>query len=385
MIRLLFDADAIRPPLTGIGYYALALAREFSRLSTDIELHCLQWGRLTELEYVERGLCQPVNPLAKAGRLPFKPLLRATYQRFKRLSLRRVLAERAADHILHTPNFIALPYDGPLVTTVHDLSCFEFPECHPAHRVRWLERELPHTLERAGRVITVSEHVRKQLLDRFSLPEDKVVAVLNGYDPAFCPRPPAALAMLRERWKLPEHYLLTVGTLEPRKNLERLLEAYLGLPRADRERCPLVLAGGNGWNDETLLARLGDAERDGTVRRLGYVPQTDLPGIVAGARGFVLVSLDEGFGLPLIEAMACGVPCLTSNCSALPEVAAGAAWLVEPRDVDAIRDGLRILLDDETWCEHARRHSLARAAQLGWAQCARETLAVYRALAPGEI
>ena len=83
--------------------------------------------------------------------------------------------------------------------------------------------------------------------------------------------------------------------------------------------------------------------------------------------------------------MACGVPCLTSNCSALPEVAAGAAWLVEPRDVDAIRDGLRILLDDETWCEHARRHSLARAAQLGWAQCARETLAVYRALAPGKI
>ena len=212
---------------------------------------------------------------------------------------------------------------------------------------------------------------------------NKVEAIPLGVDAAFAPQAPEALAPTLERLGLqPGAYLLCVATLEPRKNISRLIDAFLGLPAPVRTRYPLVLAGAPGWHGEALAERIRDLPRGGQVVQLGYVAQADLPALYAGARLFAFPALYEGFGLPVLEAMASGVPVVTSNCSSLPEVAGDAALLVNPEDTDALRLALAQGLEDDAWRSAARERGLARAAQRSWAQCVARTLALYRSLTP---
>lgn len=177
------------------------------------------------------------------------------------------------------------------------------------------------------------------------------------------------------------HYALFVGTVEPRKNVERLVQAYGLLPMDLRRACPLVIAGGQGWNSESVHARMARAQDEGWLRYMAFVDQRWLPALYAGARLMAYPSLYEGFGLPIIEAMASGTPVLTSTTSCMPEVADGAARLVDPHDVEAIAHALLECLDDEVWQAGARAQGLQRAARLSWDRCAEETIQVYKHLA----
>jgi alpha-1,3-rhamnosyl/mannosyltransferase len=173
---------------------------------------------------------------------------------------------------------------------------------------------------------------------------------------------------------------LAVSTLEPRKNLPRLLMAYARLPEALRARHPLALVGAKGWLNAELEQHLAPLERTGQLRRLGYVSQEDLPALYAGAHAFAYPSLYEGFGLPLLEAMASGAPALSSRCSSLPEVAGAAALLIDPEDLDALTAGLERLLDDAPWRVQARARGLEQARRFSWERCVEDTVAVYRGL-----
>jgi alpha-1,3-rhamnosyl/mannosyltransferase len=280
--------------------------------------------------------------------------------------------------LYHEPNYIAPALDCPLVVTVHDLSHLRFPQYHPAARVRWLERFLPQTLARAAKILTVSEFARQEILEVFGLPPAKVVAIPLGLEAHF--RPPAALELkqtLRRYGLVPQGYIASVGTLEPRKNLLRLVEAYFSLPARLRQRFPLVLIGPKGWHIQKLWPKMEQLMRRGEVRWLGYVEEAALPCLYAGAAVFAYLSLYEGFGLPVLEAMGCGAPVLTSKDSAMATWAGEAALLVDPLDVQAIGERLVQLLEDRELAQALATRGWVLARQFSWQRCADETLGVY--------
>jgi alpha-1,3-rhamnosyl/mannosyltransferase len=237
---------------------------------------------------------------------------------------------------------------------------------------------LEPAVTRASHIITPSRSTRDDVLKLLPVDPERVSVVPEGVDPIFAPRPAnevaARLAPLGLR---AGEYLLYVGTIEPRKNLLRLLQA---LDLAGATTGPLVLAGGHGWNNAAIRTAVERLARTGRVRSLGYVPDELRPVLLTGARAFVYPSLYEGFGLPPLEAMACGTPVLTSNVSSLPEVVGDAALFVNPDDVDALATGLARLWRDETLRADLRARGLAQARQFSWERTARATLDVYRAV-----
>jgi alpha-1,3-rhamnosyl/mannosyltransferase len=280
--------------------------------------------------------------------------------------------------VYHEPNYVLRPFTGPAVTTIHDLGWLHFPHTLKTATRRIMERGMPQTLRRAAHFITVSRFVAEELTREFGIQPDRISVTPLGVDSRFRPFDVVESRLLMDRLDLVHgRYLLAVGTLEPRKNLSALVNAYGGLPTRLQERVPLVLAGGRGWG-EALGAHAARLQRAGRIRLLGYVSESDLVLLYAGAACFIMPSLYEGFGIPILEAMASGVPVVTSNRSAMPEVAGDAALLVDPDDITSIRDAVRQLLEDSSLCQRLVRAGLARASTFSWQQTVDSTLAVYR-------
>jgi glycosyltransferase involved in cell wall biosynthesis len=239
-------------------------------------------------------------------------------------------------------------------------------------------RALAPSAARADRIVTPSQFTRDDVLKLLPVEPERVVVIPGGIDRSFKPQPAeevaARLAPLGLR---AGDYLLFLGTIEPRKNLARLLQA---MELAGPKIGPLVLAGGRGWNNAAIRDAIARLARDGRIRDLGYVADDLRPALQAGARAFVYPSLYEGFGLPPLEAMACGTPVLTSNVSALPEVMGDAALYVDPEDVPALAAALTRLWDDESLRADLRARGLARAQEFSWDRTARLTIEVYRDL-----
>jgi alpha-1,3-rhamnosyl/mannosyltransferase len=375
-MRVILNVDAIQPPLTGIGHYALQLARGLRRhrAISDIRFFsAYHW--LADPEQALRDN-QVLGYVRK--RVPFKTLALHLYN-FARGQIFRWQTRNLKDYVLHTPNYILMPFPGPAVTTVHDLSYLHYPQHHPRERIAFMERQMPRTLAQAAMIVTDSEFVRRELIERLDISAARIQTVPLGVEERFHPYLPAERTPVLTRYDLANiPYLLVVATLEPRKNLPRLVDAYSRLPEALRRRHPLVIAGARGWLTEALERRLAPLERSGQIKCLGYISQEDLPLLYAGAWAFAFPSIYEGFGLPVLEAMRSGIPVLTSNRSSLPEIAGDAALLVDPEDVDAIAAGLERLLADDEWRALAIERGLRQAGPFSWERCVEETVAVYR-------
>lgn len=375
-MKVILAVDAINPPLTGIGRYTWELANRIPTVPGVDSMLFFSRGRwVSEVgALLEQS---PVN-LAVKRRLTRDRLARFAYRLLSPLLLRRRLSD-FPDHLFHGPNFYLPPCSGPAIATIHDLSIFRFPQFHPPERVDFMQREIPVSLNRASFLITDSEFIRREVIEFFGWPEDKVRAVPLGVPEEFRPRGAEETAAVLAKFGLVYGgYALCVATIEPRKNIEALLLGYEALPQALRNHYPLVLAGDRGWRSESIHRRIEQGQRQGWLLYLGYVSEVELPLLFSGAHGFVFPSLYEGFGLPVLEAMASGLPVLCSNRSSLPEVASGAALLVEPEDVRAMTEGIRVLLEDEEWRSAAARRALAAAAQYSWEKTARDTVEVYR-------
>jgi len=382
-LRVGFNATPLLAPLTGIGNYIVRLGAALAA-SGEVDLHSF-YGHRWRHE-------APMVPAASRGGAPapsrrlgdfIKPLVpfgRELRQAQQQLSFARGLRRHAIE-IYHEPNYVPIGYDVPVVVTIHDLSWLRYPETHPRDRVRWLEHGMPRVVERAAAIIVDSEFVRQEVLASLGVAPARVHAVHLGVAPEFRPRgEPETRAALQALDLAHGGYILSVGTIEPRKNVGHVLAAYARLPEALRERYPLVIAGARGWRAADLERELHALAAGGRIRFLGSVSDADLPVLYAGAAAFVFASKYEGFGLPPLEAMASGVPVLVSDRASLPEVVGDAAWLIDPERPEETARSIEGLLDDSDARSVLARHGVERAARFTWDACARATLDVYRSV-----
>ena len=268
------------------------------------------------------------------------------------------------------------PRRARLTITIHDLTTWLMPELHPEGNRR-ADENLAALARRAHRVIAVSECTRRDAVRVLSIAPEKIDVIHSGVAESFFHVEEAAVEAVRARYSLLKPFILSVGTIEPRKNTDALLSAYQALPGSLREAFDLVLAGPMGW------ARASTIERVRRVRYLGYVPESDIAPLTAAATVFAYPSLYEGFGFPVAQAMAAGVPVITSNVSSLPEIAGDAAVLIDPRSLSELRDGLsRLLLSPNLRAQLAAR-GRERAARFQWRTCAERSLRFFRDVALG--
>lgn len=289
---------------------------------------------------------------------------------------------RMGIQVFHSPDTLGFPLICrrcvALVATIHDLIPQLFPQSVTrGHRLIRCAM-LPLVVRRADRLIVDSQATARDLLELFPDAARKVRVVHLGVDSRFAPAPLHEVAALRQRLDLPSEYMLYLGTLSPRKNLDRVFEAYGLLQERKEDVPPLVVAGKPGWLWEPIMRKVDALGLRTRVIFCGFVPDEGLPALLTGATLFALPSLYEGFGLPVLEAMACGTPVVTSDRSSLPEVAGDAAVLVDPESPEAIADGIRRVLHDNPYRAELRRRGFDRARAFRWEVTARQTMAVYR-------
>ncbi len=359
-MKVTLDVDAIQPQLSGIGRYAWELSCGLRNHPAVSRLNLYARGRLIDDPQV----------LLSGEPRPRRKLFRKPAAMLDRLRLR--------GGVFHGPNYFLPTFVESGVITVHDLSVLKFPETHPAARVADFERRLGSSISRASQIITDTETVRQEVLEAFTMPADRVTAVPLGVDRSFRPRTRTEVAACLAEYGLePQGYGLCVSTLEPRKKISELILAWGRLSPAIRNRFPLALAGGGGWRNETLKQEIAQAAGAGWLRPLGFVPESDLHSLYAGAALFTYPSTYEGFGLPLLEAMASGIPTLVANQSCLPEVCGEAALYVDPADIEDFTRKLEQALEDERLRSSLIERGLARAATYTWSRCMDLTVQVY--------
>lgn len=285
--------------------------------------------------------------------------------------------------VFHSTEHLLVPLRGtPTVLTVHDLIFRLFPQHHKRLNYWYLNLAMPLFVRRADYIIAISETTKRDLIRLYGTPEDKIRVIYEAAAPHFKPQPPATVAEVRLRYGLPERYLLAVGTIEPRKNLARLVEA-LAILRRDDPALRLVVVGAEGWLTGGFHEAIEEQGQQDAVIRPGYIPDDDLPAFYTGAAVTVMPSIYEGFGLPVLEAMACGSPVACSQTSSVGEIAGDGAATFDPRDVESIATTLRRLLDDADLRAMLVERGVRRAAGFTWERAARETWAVYRQAAAG--
>jgi glycosyltransferase involved in cell wall biosynthesis len=268
----------------------------------------------------------------------------------------------------------------PIVVTIHDLSFEHFPQFFTAKERFFFKRTIPHTARRAFKVLTVSEYSRQDIIHTYRIHPEKVVVTPNGVGPEFAPvRERSRLEALKKKYGIEREYLLSVGNLQPRKNLARLIRAYTHLRASGEEfRYQLVIVGKRAWLYKHIFHEAHRSRYAGDVILTDYVPESDLPGLYSGATAFVYPSIFEGFGLPVVEAMACGTPVVTSNSSALPEVVGEAGLMVDPYDEEALAKAILRVVEDAQLRARLSEKSLLQAAKFSWRRTAELTLAVYQ-------
>lgn len=379
-MRVALDGQPLLTPLAGVGHYTRQLVHALARVGPSHHFYVMAPRPL-------RALTRRSVPLVEFPEPNVEPIIAGWWSSLRARVERRLRRDpgmtRGADppgDIFHATNHM-FPYKirtARTVLTIYDVTLLLFPEWHPAGRLALMGSALGPAARRADRIITASEFSRGDILKLLPVEPEQVVVIPGGIDPIFRLLPEAQVtADLAPLGLRAGEYLLFLGTIEPRKNLVRLLQA---VQAAGPTIGPLVLAGGRGWNNAAIRDAIGRLARDGRVRDLGYVPDALRPALYAGARTFVYPSLYEGFGLPPLEAMACGTPVLTSNVSALPEVMGDAALYVDPEDVSALAAALTRLWEDESLRADLRARGLARARQFSWDRTARLTIEVYRSL-----
>lgn len=377
-MKILVDAIPMTGLLTGIARYLR-------------NLYCAMDGmNPAELSYFNgHGSVETMPPLAESGKwqqatravrtLP-DPLvfgLRAARWLKYEHKLNRQCSQKTFD-VYHETAFTPAKLSGtPTVYSVYDLSLRRYRETHPRERVWMFEYFIRTRLKYASHILTISEFIRREIIDEFNVPPSMVTAIPLAPDPLFTRCSAEALGAVRSRYNLPASYLLFVSSLEPRKNIDLLIEA---LEKADSD-VPLVLVGWQGWGAKPWLEKIKQMDFKNPVYLIGHVPDDDLRVLYNGALALVYPSLYEGFGLPIVEAMACGCPVICSNVASMPEVAGDAAVLIDPGSSDDLAQAIQTLVHDSRLRTALVEKGLRQAATFTWDRTARQTLDLFKSVA----
>jgi glycosyltransferase involved in cell wall biosynthesis len=368
-MRVGIDLTCLKAPMGGYERYATRLLHALVGLPDPPDI----------VAFIERTYGPRLVP-AKAEARPVatlpKFLLKVMLQDQTYLPM---LMRQARVDVVHTPIFagmIAAP--RPYVLTLHDLIPLQTPEAMSRSAAYW-RMVLPRAARRAAAIITGSDFTRDEIRAFFDFPSDRVITIPHGVEPRFAPVvDPAVLAPVRARHALPARFILFVGIASPRKNVDRLVRAFSALAESDRGDAQLVLAGPTGWNNESLDAAVAASPVAARIRRLGVVAEEDLPALYSIATAVATLSSREGFGLPALEALACGAPLVCANRTSFPEVVGDAALLVDPDDESAVTAALAEVLAGGAGVGARRTSGLARARTFTWERTAAATREVYR-------
>jgi alpha-1,3-rhamnosyl/mannosyltransferase len=372
---------------SGVGHYACELAAALRRVAGD-DVVC-SWGPGRGLTWCQGWLGKQSARYETVASRPGTLAWAEKKVRGKFLATARALfpvlrnpyhgaVGRTRCTLYHEPNFIPLDLGLPTVVSVHDLSAVRYPEWHPPQRVAVFEKEFRKALGLATHLIAISEFGKNEIVNHLGWKPERVSVTYMGVRPGLRPVTGAELARGLAALGLSPGYLLHVGTVEPRKNIRMLLRAYCALPAAVRERHPLVLVGGKGWNADDTHAFLETDGKAHNVRWLGYAADDLFPALYSGARALVFPTFYEGFGMPTIEMMACGGAVLASTAGALAETVGHQAHLTDPHDEPGWRDAMLRACTDDDWWRLLRAGAEDAARPYTWDRCAEATLAAYR-------
>lgn len=380
-LRVLLDDRPLRKSLTGVGNYIAQLLTLLPEHAPEVVAAPFLHTHLRRRDWRRpRAAAGPHGRPRGDGRVPW--IVRAAMQAGYAVAFRWYAARY---QLYHEPNHVPMRCDLPTVTTIHDLSVVLHPEWHPADRVRWYEKEFKRGLRQTRHFIAVSEFTRRQMVESLGIPAEKITVTSQAPRAAFhragdLPQPGAAVSHDASELMptIPDRFFLYVGTLEPRKNVEGLLDAYRELPQSIRREHSLVIAGAWGWKAGQIRDRLEARGLSGQVRLLGYLGDAQLAALYRRCIALVWPTWYEGFGLPPLEALACGAPVIVSDVASLPEVVGDAALRLDPADTVAWTLAMQRVAEDEALRTRLAAAGPAQAAKFTGERFIHGTLSAYR-------
>jgi glycosyltransferase involved in cell wall biosynthesis len=371
-MRVALDGIPLVAAKTGIGHYTDALAEGLARAHPN---H--QYQLLSPLDFpFEAGNGKPAN-LSKQV-FP----TRSVFRKWWMIGLPSLLLISPVD-VFHGTNYcIPLIAPCPTVVTIHDMSLFAQSQTHEQANVTRGKRRMPIMARRSSIIIAPSEWTKKEIVNYLGTRPGKIRVIYEAARDIMKPVTPGQGQSVLEKYQVRQPYLLYVGTIEPRKNLLTLIRSYDELLRTTAHRPQLVLCGGRGWLDSEVFHLVKELNMQEQVRFTGYIEDSDLPVLFSSAEVFIYPSIYEGFGLPPLEAMACGAPVISSNATSLPEVVGEAGLLHDPGDFRALTKCIVKLLDDPAMREYFRHAGMKQASKFSWERAARETQSIYYEVIP---
>lgn len=374
-MRVFVEGTPLFRQRTGVGQYTKSLLEALFRLDKT--------NQYTIFSFAFLGRGANHEPIPASPRVGYRFIRYVPQKVFN--GIVRKIASPPIDVMLGSrpdlfvfPNFVRypLPLGSRAIAVIYDLSFVLHGE-HTARRNRqFLTRYVPGTIEKCEHIITISENSKNEIVQYYGTDPDRISIVSPAIDHSvFYPRPETETEAVTGKYRITKPYILYAGTLEPRKNIKSILDAYTKLPPEVRSSFSMVLAGGKGWLDRDIQAQL-DSLRHLDIITTGYVPDEDLPALYSGASVFVYPSLYEGFGMPPLEAMACNTPVIVADNSSLPEVVGDAGILIDAHDTDSLVQHLEKVLGDPALADDLRRRGLERAKAFTWEESARRLLAV---------
>jgi glycosyltransferase involved in cell wall biosynthesis len=368
-VRIALDATALPGKPGGAGYYIINLVRSLLDIETSHEfvvLTHLSDRHLFNLSPEKEKFLTDVPDLSRGGRLVWE-----------QFALPKLLKQLQID-LLHSPHYtMPLWTTIPVVVTYHDMTFFLYPSYHTLVKRFFFPFMIRQSARRSSALIAVSESTRQDAIRLLGISPKNITSTLLGYDSSFVPiEDQIYLEQVRQKYQLPGRFIFNVGTIEPRKNQLALINAFDILADTD-SNIALVLVGGAGWYYNQLSQQIIKSPNRDRIYLIGYVDRVDMPALYNLAEVFVYPSIYEGFGLPLVEALACGRPIITSNISALPEIVSDAGLLVSPNDCEQLSQAIRKLLEDKNLATEIGQKALVRAKEFSWRKTAEQTLEIY--------
>ncbi len=375
-MKILVNATSLVTLPTGIGRYTLSMYREMMKRFPE-EDYTFFYDY-----YYSKELKIQASPLVSKlrGKMVHRRGVIARGARKAKATWTKFSSLFRHFDVYHEPNFVPMDFPASkIVTTVHDLSFMLYPQWHPKERVEFMEKNFASRIELSDVILTVSEYGKREVEKYVGVPGDKIKVVYNAVDERFRPLSKASVTTYLRAKRYPENYVLFVGAVEPRKNLETLIGAFGDIERSFGN-LHLIIVGPKGWLYESVFKKVEELGLTNKVHFTGFVADEELIYLYNGAQVFVYPSFYEGFGIPVLEAMACKIPVIVSNTSSLPELVGDAGMLVDPHSQEGFAEAMRKVLSDKDEAERLSEKGYLRSANFSWEKSAKALMDIFKGL-----